>query len=1128
MSTDVTAWLRALGLEQYEPAFRDNDVDGAVLPELTAEDLVALGVSSIGHRRKLLAAISALREGPAPRGGAPRGETAPGEVIGPSEPADAASAERRQLTIMFCDVVGSTELATRLDPEDLREIIAVYHRRVAELLTGFGGFVAKYMGDGILAYFGYPEAHEEDAEQAVRAGLAIVEAVGRLDLPQRLEVRLGIATGLAVVGDLIGAGAAQEQSVVGETPNLAARLQALAAPNAIIIAEATRRQIGSLFEVRALEPQSLKGFAARQQAWQVLGESDVASRFEALRSRAAPLVGRDEEVELLLRRWAQAKSGEGRVVLLSAEPGIGKSRLAEALEERIGAEPHRRLRYFCSPHHSESAFYPIIGHLERAAGFARGDDAARKQRKLAELLARGPAEDDLPLLAELLSLPGGESRSSLELTPQRKKEKTFDALLRILESLAAQQPVLMVFEDLHWMDPTSRELLDRTIARAERLPVLLIATFRPEFQPPWIGQAHVTMLALSRLGRREGAALVRQLAGNAAALPDDIVEEIIERTDGVPLFLEEVTKVVLEAADGPDAAKARALAAIPGARPAVPATLQASLMARLDRLGAAAREVAQTGAAIGREFPHELVAAVAPRAEAETREALARLVAAGLVFQRGMPPAADYQFKHALVQDTAYGTLLRGPRQALHGRIAEAIETRMPDRAEREPEILAHHLAEAGQPERAASYWLAAGRREAGRSANVEATAHLRRGIETLAALAETPERIRLELALQLALGPAVMSIYGFGIPEADSAYRRARQLAESSGDHWSLFAALWGLWLSTGQSGEGGHRESLVDELFRVAEPLGDPGLRMQAHHAAWATLTFHGDLIGSREHVHQGLKLYDRKEHGTHALLYGGHDPAVCGAGLGAIALWLLGYPDQALKSVRQGMDLANDLAHVPSIAHSLWFAGVIHMMRRDAPAVLDTGERLVTLGCEHGLAQYEAMGGIIRSWARAQMGEVEEALGELREAIRVYRAAASVMLGFVIAALAEVELRGGHIDMAGAALDDADAEIERKAELVWIPLLLRVRGDLRVALAPADGLAAEQLYAQALAMAREAQAKSLELRAALGLALLWRKEGRAKEARDLLAPIYGWFTEGLDTPDLREAKALLDELE
>ena len=662
MSIDVTEWLTSLGLEQYAAAFRDNDIDGEVLPELTAADLTELGVASIGHRRKLLAAIAALSVEPAaaviastPVAATPREESA---------------AERRLLTIMFCDLVGSTELATRLDPEDLREVIGLYHRTAADVLSRFGGFVAKYMGDGILAYFGYPQAHEEDAEQAVRAGLEIARAVGRLALAQRLEVRLGIATGLVVVGDLLGAGAAQEQSVVGETPNLAARLQALAGPNGIVIADGTRRQIGSLFEMRDLGPQELKGFAGATQAWQVLGESGVASRFEALRSAETPLVGRDEELDLLLRRWSQARDGEGRVVLISAEPGIGKSRLTEAVEERI-AEPHVRLRYFCSPHHTDSALYPIIGQLEHAAGFARDDDAPAKRAKLAAVLD-GAGENDATLLADLLSISPVDSPIASP-TPQQKKDGTFEALLRGLDRLSARGPVLMLFEDAHWIDPTTLELLDRTLARVEHLPVLLIATFRPEFQPHWVGQAHVTMMTLPRLGRRDGAALVRRLAANAAVLPADIVDEIIERTDGVPLFLEEVTKVVLEAASG---AASAAVATIPGARSAVPATLQASLMARLDRLGPAAREIAQTGAAIGRDFSYELVTAVAQRGEAEACAALEQLVAAGLVFQRGAPPAAEYQFKHALVQDTAYGTLLRGPRQALHARIAAAIETR--------------------------------------------------------------------------------------------------------------------------------------------------------------------------------------------------------------------------------------------------------------------------------------------------------------------------------------------------------------------------------------------------------------------------------------------------------------------
>ncbi len=699
---------------------------------------------------------------------------------------------------------------------------------------------------------------------------------------------------------------------------------------------------------------------------------------------------------------------------------------------------------------------------------------------------------------------------------------TFEALLGALERLSRREPVLMLFEDLHWMDPTSRELLDRTIARVEHLPVLLVATFRPEFVPPWTGQPHVTMLALNRLGRRDGALLVEQLVGNAG-LPADLIAEIVERTDGVPLFLEEVTKVVIETAGGSDAAARGTLAMIPGARLAVPATLQASLMARLDRLGPGPKEIAQIGAAIGREFSYELLAAVTPRGAAETQAALGRLVAAGLVFQRGIPPSAEYQFKHALVQDTAYGTLLRGPRQALHGRIAAAIGECSPGTAERQPELLAHHLAEAGQPERAACYWLDAGRRAAARSANIEAVAHLQRGIEALAQLAETPERIRLELALQLARGPAVMSIRGFGAPDAEAAYRRARELAELCGDNRALFAAIWGEWLVTGQTAGGGHREDLVDELFRVAEPLGDPGLRMQAHHAAWATLIFQGDLLRGNEHVRQGLNLYDRNEHGTHALLFGGHDPAVCGTGQAAMALWMLGYPDQAVASAGRAIDFAKDVAHLPSLGHALWFEGAVHIMRRDVPAALATGERLIALGREHRLAQYEAVGTNMRAWAR--LGERDAGAAELRDAIHAYKMIATVMFGFFIVTLAETELRSGLIDRARTTLDEADAAIQHKAEFTWMSDIVRVRGDLQSAVADLRG--AEQLYNRALVLAREQEARSLELRAAVSLARLWREQGRTKEARELLAPLYGWFTEGFDTPDLVEAKALLDAL-
>ena len=772
---DVAAWLRGLGLEQYAQLFRDNDIDGEILCGMTAEDLKELGVSSFGHRRRLLNAIAALGGEPPTRDVA---QSATSATSAPTSPPP-TDAERRQLTVMFCDLVGSTALSTRFDPEDLRELIGGYHRAVADTVGRFDGFVAKYMGDGVLIYFGYPQAHEDDAERAVRAGLAVIEAVGRLPARQDLRVRLGIATGLAVVGDLLGEGAAQERGVVGETPNLAARLQALAAPNTLIIGEATRRQVGGLFELADLGPQALAGFAEPQSAWRVIGESGMLSRFEALRSGETPLVGREEEVELLLRRWEQAKSGEGRVVLISGEPGIGKSRLTAALSEQIGTEPHTRLRYFCSPHHQNSALHPVIVQLERAAGFERDDGPEAKLDKLETLL--GPAAEigDVSLLVELLSVPGGDRFAPLELSPQRKKERTFAALVRQLEGLARTQPVLMIFEDLHWIDPTSREFLDLVLARIDRLPVLLAATFRPEFQPPWVGQAHATVIALNRLGRGDGAVMVERLAGNAALLPPDVIAEIVERTDGVPLFVEEMTKAVLEAG----AERGGEIAAsVPSAGLGVPATLQASLMARLDRLGPAAKGVAQIGAAIGREFSYELAASVGELAEEMLQDALQRLVDAGLVFQRGTPPEAAYLFKHALVQDTAYSTLLRGPRRQLHARIAEALTAHYPELMDSQPELFAQHYAEAGLIEKSATYWGKAGHGSAARSAMAEAAAQFRKGAGPAGAVTGHPRASATGARIWSALGAVLMAAKGFAAPEMGDAYARARELWEQLG----------------------------------------------------------------------------------------------------------------------------------------------------------------------------------------------------------------------------------------------------------------------------------------------------------------------------------------------------------
>jgi len=616
---DVADWLRKLGLEQYEPAFRANEIDERVLPRLTAEDLKDLGVSLVGHRRRLLDAIAALN----PLSNPPLPGLVPG-ITG--EGGVGAQAERRQLTVMFCDLVGSTALSAQLDPEDLRGIIGAYHRCVAEIVEGFGGFVARYMGDGVLVYFGYPQAHEDDAERAVRAGLACIDAVGRLEVKSaKLQARVGIATGLVVVG-----GEVVEHDVAGDTPNLAARLQAMAEPDTVAISAGTHRLIGDLFEYRDLGPVEVKGIAAPVPAWQVLGPSGLVSRFEALRGAAlSPLVGRDEEIGLLLHRWARAKAGEGQVVLVSGEPGIGKSRITAELEERLQAEPHIRLRYFCSPYHQDSALFPFIEQLDHAAGFAREDSSATKLEKLDTVLARAaPPDEDVALLSDLLCLPCPERCPLPNLSPQGRRERTLEALLRQLEGVARQRPVVVVFEDAHWIDPTSRELLDLTVERVRSLPVLLIVTFRPEFQPPWIGQPQVTMLTLNRLDRRERSALVVRIAGGKA-LPDEVVDQIVDRTDGVPLFIEELTKSVIESG-------------VPLV--GIPTTLHDSLMARLDRL-ASVRLVAQTGAAIGRDFSYTLLRAVSGLPEDELQASLARLVDSELVFPERDVPRCGLQFQ---------------------------------------------------------------------------------------------------------------------------------------------------------------------------------------------------------------------------------------------------------------------------------------------------------------------------------------------------------------------------------------------------------------------------------------------------------------------------------------------------
>jgi class 3 adenylate cyclase/tetratricopeptide (TPR) repeat protein len=1103
---DVAAWLKDLKLERYLPAFRDNDIDAEVLLKLTAEDLISIGVTSVGHRRKLLDAIAALRTA-----------TASAAVTAPA-PGGAASAdaERRLLTVMFCDVVGSTALSTRYDPEDLRELIGQYHRAVAETVDRFEGFVAKYMGDGVLVYFGYPQAHEDDAEQAVCAALAVIEAVGRLPAHEDLRVRLGVATGLAVVGDLIGAGAAQERAVVGETPNLAARLQALATPNTLVIAEATRRQIGELFDLEDLGLQQLAGFAEPQHAWRVLAESGKVSRFEALRSGETPLVGRGEELELLRRRWEQAKSGEGRVVLISGEPGIGKSRLTAALSAHLESEPHTRLRYFCSPHHQDSALYPFIAALERAAGFARDDTIEARLVKLRALLAPGARDDDdIALLSELLSLPS--AAADLNLSPRRKREKLLEALLIQLEAEARRSPVLMVFEDAQWMDPTSRELLDLSVERVRHLPVLLAITFRPEFRPPWGGRSYVMNLTLRRLDERDGEALVQRLAGDAA-LSAEIVGEIVERTDGVPLFVEELTKAVLESAGHSDRVNA-VLGAASHAAQLVPATLHASLMARLDRLGPAAKETAQIGAVLGREFSYELIEAVAARPEGELQTGLEQLSDAGLLFCRGLAPHASYMFKHALVQDAAYGTLLRGRRQSLHGRVAAALETGFADLVERQPELLAQHLTAAGDSERAAHQWLKAGRNAAAQSAYLEAIAHLERGLGLLRSLPESPGRNSCEIDLQVALAGCLLTAKGAGA--AKPSYMRAFDLAQSSGSPQQRFEALYGVWQSTNMSGGSAAASPLSARLLSLTEQQTDDGLRLQAHHSAWATWAFAGDPVKTREHTDAGRLLYDPDKHASHRFLYGGHDPGACARLLGAQAEWLLGYPDKALASSSESLAMAQRIAHPFTLSLALTFAAMLHLNRREPERALSLVQAAEALVAEQRLS-LPCEPGIVHGAALIGRGGAPEATDRIREGLtKSTRLGRPYGLAFLAQSLAWRGDRAGAL----AALQEGLEIARTSGEHGWDAELHRLVGT--VLLAENKLNEGEASLQQAIGVAQAQQAKSLELRALRDLARMWGEQGRRTEARDLVAPLYSWFSEGFDTADLKETKALIDQL-
>ena len=1086
----IADWLEKLGLGQYAQRFAENEIDISVLPHLSDQDLKDIGVP-LGHRRKLLAAITELA-------GAARATPEPAVQ---TEPKTQDTAERRQVTVMFSDLVGSTALSARMDPEDLREVISAYQKSVAETVRRFDGFVAKYMGDGVLIYFGYPHSHEDDAERAVRAGLDIIGAVARLETraPEPLKVRAGIATGLVVVGDLIGSGDAQERGIVGETPNLAARLQGIAEPNRVVIAESTRRLLGTLFELEDLGSHSLKGLAGPVRAWAAIRPSTVEGRFEALRGEGlTALVGREEEFEILLRRWQRAGGGEGQVVLVSGEAGIGKSRLTAALLERLAGEPHTRLRYFCSPQHSDSAFYPIIGQLERAAGFTHQDDARAKLDKLDAVLAQISTSDtDAALFAELLSLSNDGRYPALALMPQQRRQRTLEALTSQLAGLASRQPVLMIFEDAHWIDPTSLEALSRIIERIRSTPVLLIVTFRTEFAPPWIGQAHVTSLTLNRLGEREVAAIIGNLVGNKQ-LAADVMAEIVERTDGIPLFVEEMTKAVLEAES--EGAARRTVAAAPSPALAVPASLHASLMARLDRLGRA-KEVAQIGAVIGREFSHVLLASVARDTEADLEAALDRLIQAGLLFRQGMPPHATYLFKHALVQDAAYGTLLREPRRALHARIAEALESQFADVAENQPELLAHHYSRAGELEKAFHFWLLLADRAGERLAFVESVGALNFALGEAEQIADPALRASLKLEAQLKLGRALVFQKGPQSIEAELAFTEAHRLAKEANAGPQLFQSAWGLYVNAARNRQYDKAKVRGDELLAISEELGDEDLKFEALHHRWGTAYFTGQTANMLALAAEGVRRYEPARHHRFSYTFAGHDPGVCAYCIRAMGLSVAGDTAKIKPEHEAALALSDRLQHPMSVLFARGIMCNTLYLTRDLDACRASANEMLRIATKYDLPVYGAIGSFWLGATQAMQGDLT---GGLRQMEPGFEPLHGIGLFTLLPAVVMV-------DTLARADRDRDALILIARLLgatsdpqmgMFVSELWRIRGELVARERGGDTALAERHLQAALRIARGQEATLLQSRAGIALATHFAERGRREEARTALA--------------------------
>jgi class 3 adenylate cyclase len=1096
--TKLQQLLKELGLEQYSSVLADNDIDFDILSDLTESDFEKLGLS-LGHRRKLLKALAALQPVPTQSEASP---TTP----------ETQEAERRQVTVLFSDLVGSTALANAVDPEEMSALIRRYQDACAGAIARFDGFIAKFMGDGVLAYFGYPQAQEDAAERSVYAALAIIDSLTQLKGPDErpLETRVGIATGIVVIGDIIGSGVAREHSIAGETPNLAARLQTLAEPNSILVSQSTHHLLGRQFDYQNLGERTLKGFANPVQVWRVLREAAVTSRFAAGHAaRTGPFIGRVQEIGLLLDRWRLAEEGEGQVVFLSGEPGMGKSRIVDALFERIVDDPYYHLICQCSPYHTNSALHPVIRQFERSAGFALEDSAAIKVEKLEALLS---ATDNLgdstrSLFADLLSIPLDDHYPPLDLAPAQRKAETIAAIVHQLTRLAEQKPVLFVLEDAHWIDPTTKELVTRVIDGIASMRVLVLVTARPEFLSPWTGRDHVTSLALSRLSKTQCAELIAGVA-TAGVLKPSLVEDIVAKTEGVPLFIEELTKAVMESAT-PD-------------RPAVPATLQDSLMARLDRLGPA-KEIAQIASVIGQQFSYALLEAVSPASAGDVATGIARLVDAGLAFPQSQASEPSYSFKHALMRDVAYDNLLRGRRQQIHERVARALEEHFPAVAEGEPELLAQHFGQAGLHDPACSYYERAGDRAAARSNFAEAVAHFSAGLTEACKLVEGADRSRRELALLLKLGPALAIMKGPQSPEVEEVYGRAQAMGTSLGDETGLFKATWGLWFSANIGRKLEKARDRAQELVTLGQHSTDPDLLLEALHCRWSTAFFRGDVATTFKDSREGVERYDPARHSWMGAVFGGHDPGVCAHGAHANALCLSGIFVRAKKCVEQALSLADTLKHPHSLAHALQGGMIVHQVAGEHEAVHRVGQRLLEISEKYNFPPTRAHALLLCGWARA-IGSDSEAGLELIEAEFPRASAIGPLFRYYAALLAEARAKFGKVSDALTVLRWALDTVTEPGIGFCVPELYRLQGVCLLRLNSGKEEDAMTSLQMAVDTAKQQKTVLFQLKAAINMAGVAGEMGQPERGLQPLRDLCANLPEGFAAPQLAEAKRTL----